>query len=343
MRLTRVLMRRRILRNIVFAATLLFTGRVVAQTEQLEQVGHLLNDALFFSDQYVTPVTDAAVYQSISGWIRTPKKPELWDVGFSLHTNIFFTPQRDRTFTISNSDFSFFHLQEGASATVPTAVGNDYQVNLIGYLGNSEVKLKTPEGIDMKTVAYPYLQGSLGLWYGTEFVVKYSPEVKLKKSNYQVYGFGLKHNISQYFDSLTAKKIHVAVLAAYSKEDVSFNFLDIRTDYGTLGINRINGLVDTWQFQGSGSKEFGNWEAMGSFMVTSSSIKYKVSGETGSIENIIPFQATVNQRLKEIYKTRVNYIGEAAIKYTIGNFNVQTILAFGKFVNTNVSLQYLVQ
>ena len=127
-------MRKRIIRNIVFAVTLLFTGRVVAQTEQLEQVGHLLNDALFFSDQYVTPVTDAAVYQSISGWIRTPKKPELLDVGFSLHTNIFFTPQRDRTFAINNSDFSFFQLQEGTSATVPTAVGNDYQINLIAIV-----------------------------------------------------------------------------------------------------------------------------------------------------------------------------------------------------------------
>jgi hypothetical protein len=338
----RVLMRRRVITNIVLTVILLCTGRVAAQAEELEQIGHLLNDALFFSDQYVTPATDAAVYQSVSGWIRSPKKPALWDVGIAIHANVFFTPQKDRTFTIYNSDFTFFRLQEGTSATVPTAVGNDYQVKLSGMLGDSEVELKTPEGIDMKTVAYPYLQGSLGLPFGTQLVIKYSPEVDLKKSKYQVYGFGLMHNVSQYFKPLESKKINVAVLAAYSKEDVSFNFLDIQTDYGTLGINTIQGLVDTWQFQGSASKEFGNWEAMGSFMVTTSKVEYKVSGETGTVEEILPFQSIVNTRLKEIYKTRVNYIGEAAIKYNIGKFNIQTILAFGKFVNTNVSLQYTV-
>jgi hypothetical protein len=339
----RALMHKGVFTNIIITVFLLCTGKVVAQAEELQQIGHLLNDALFFSDQYVTPATDAAVYQSVSGWIRTPKKPELWDVGIALHANIFFTPQRDRTFTINNSDFTFFQLTEGTSATVPSAVGNDYQVLLTGRLGDSEVRLKTPEGIDMKTVAYPYLQGSLGLPYGTELVIKYSPKVDLKKSNYQVYGFGLMHNVSQYFAPFEKSGVAIAVLAAYSKEDVSFNFLDIQTDYGTLGINTIQGLVDTWQFQGSASKEFGKWEAMGSFMVTSSAIEYKVSGETGTVEDIIPFQSIVNTRLKEIYKTRVNYIGEAAIKYTMGNFNIQTILAFGKFVNTNVSLQYTVK
>jgi len=131
------------------------------------------------------------------------------------------------------------------------------------------------------------------------------------------------------------------VLGAWSKEDVSFEFLNVKTDYGTLGINQINGLVDTYQLQASGSKEFGKFEVMGSFMYSVSDVKYKVSGETGTIEETIPLQQILNSRLKSIYKTRINYIGEAAIKYNIGKFNVQTILAFGKFLNTNVSLQYL--
>ncbi|WP_237421245.1 DUF6588 family protein [Flavobacterium sp. Sd200] len=333
---------RKVFINILTATALLCTGRAVAQAEELQQIGHLLNDALFFSDQYVTPISDAAVYQSVSGWVRSAKNPEPWQVGLEFHANVFFTPQHDRTFTIYNSDFSFFQLQEGTSATVPTAVGNDYQVTMIGMLGDSEVRLKTPEGIDMKTVAYPYLQASLGLPYGSELVIKYSPQVNLKKSDYQVYGFGLRHNLSHYFISLADKKFHISVLAAYSKEEVSFSFLDIQTDYGTLGINKLTGMVDTWQFQGSVSKEYDAWEFMGSFMVTTSDLKYKVSGEKGTVEEILPFQTIVNNRLKEIYKTRVNYIGEVSAKYSFGKFNVQTALNFGKFVNTNVSLQYIV-
>ncbi len=338
-----ILMRKPLLKGLLAAGLFVTAGKVAAQSDMvvIEQMGHLIDDALFFSDKYVTPATDAAVYQASSGWITSPKKRDMWDVSIGLHANIFVTPQSDREFTIYNSDFSFFQLEEGTSAVVPTALGNDEQVYLSGQLGDSEVRLETPQGIDMQTVAYPYLQGSVALWYGTEVVVKYSTKVKLKKSNYQVYGFGLKHNISQYFKQLEAKKIHLAVLAAYSNEDVSFNFLDIETDYGTLGISEINGLVDTWQFQLNGAKELGKFEVMGGFIVNTSDIEYKVGGEKGSIEEILPLQSVLNTRLKEIYKTRVNYIGEASISYKFNNFSIQSILAFGKFVNTNISLQYL--
>jgi hypothetical protein len=330
----------------LFAAALLLTGKATAQnnTEVLSQIGHLIDDALFFSDQYMTPAADAAIYQSSSGWITTPKERDLWEVSIGLHANIFSTPKSDRIFTINNADFSFFELEQGTSAAVPTALGNKDQVFLTGMLGNSPVRLETPQGINMETVAYPYLQGSVGLWFGTELVVKYSSHVKLKKSDYQVYGFGVKHNISRYFKSLREQRIHIAVLAAYSKEDISFNFLNVQTDYGTLGINKINGLVDTWQFQLSASQEFwDNLEFMASFVGNTSEVKYRVSGETGSIEDLVPLQSILNERLREIYKTRINYMGEVGAKYNIGKFSVQTIIAFGKFVNTNVSLQYLLK
>ena len=328
----------------MIATALLCTGGLAAQSTQdiLEDMGRLIDDALFFSDQYITPITDAAVYQSSSGWITTPKERDVWEVSFGIHTNIFSTPKSDRLFVLNNSDLTFFQLEEGSSVALPTALGDKKQVYLTGMLGDSPVRLETPQGINMETVAYPYLQGSVGLPYGMELVVKYSPHVKLKKSEYQVYGFGLKHNISRYFKSLEAKRTHIAVLAAYSKEDVSFNFLNVQTNYGSLGINRINGLVDTFQFQVSASQEFwDNLEFMGSFIANTSDVKYRVSGETGSIEQIVPLQSVLNQRLREIYKTRVNYIGEFGTKYKLGNFSIQGIVAFGKFVNTNVSLQYL--
>jgi hypothetical protein len=338
------LMHKKATNIIALASALLITGRAKAQSTQeiAADIGRLITDALFFSDRYITPAADAAVYQQSSGWISSPRERGLWDVTFGLHANVFFTPKRDRVFSISNSDFSFFEFEEGSSASLPTALGNDKQVYLTGMLGNDPVRLETPEGIDMETVAYPYLQGSVALPWGNELVVKYSPKVKLEKSNYQVYGFGLKHNISRYFPELKERKVHIAVLAAYAKEDVSFNFLNVQTDYGSLGINQINGLVDTWQFQVSASQQFwDDLEFMGSLIANTSEVKYKVSGETGTIEEIVPLQSILNQRLETIYKTRVNYIGEFSAAYNIGNFNIQTIVAFGKFVNTNVSLQYL--
>lgn len=322
-------------------AFLCFANKVQSQTSQtFEDIGHLLNDALFFSDQYITPATDAAVYQAASGWMTSPKKRKLWDVTLGLHSNIFFVPKSDRSFEIKNSDFSFFQIEGVTSATVPTAMGNDAQVYLVGDLDGEEIRLKSPEGVDQETIFYPYLQGSLGLWFGTEALVKYSTKTKLKKGEYQVYGFGLKHNLSQYFKKLEAKKINLAALAVYSKEDISFDFISIPTQYGSLGINRLNGLVDTWQFQVNGSKEFKNFELMGGVIANTSKFKYVVGGEKGEIENVIPLQEILNKKLEEIYKTKTNVIGEVSGRYQVKKLFLQSVIGFGKFVNTNFSVQY---
>lgn len=334
-------MRKSVKISVLLLAFLCFANKAKSQTSQtFEDIGHLLNDAILFSDQYITPATDAAVYQAASGWMTSPKKRKLWDVTLGLHSNVFFVPKRDRSFEIKNSDFSFFQIEGATSATVPTALGNDSQVYLVGDLDGEQIRLKSPEGIDQETVFYPYLQGSVGLWFGTEALVKYSTKTKLKKGDYQVYGFGLKHSFSQYFKVLEAKKINLAGLVVYSKEDISFDFISIPTQYGSLGINRLNGLVDTWQFQVNGSKEFKNFELMAGIIANTSKFKYVVGGDKGEIEDVIPLQEILNKKLEEIYKTKTNVIGEISGRYQIKKVYLQSVVGFGKFVNTNFSVQY---
>ena len=322
-------------------AAFFFTQKVKGQSAtDLEQIGYLLSDALLYSEQYIVPATDAAVYQASSAWVMSPKKRKKWDVVLGLHANVFFVPKADRTFQIQNSDFQFFEIEGATSATVPTAIGNDNQVYLVGELGGEQVRFKTPEGINQETVIYPYLQGGIELPYGFEFVARYSTKTKLKRGDYQVYGFGLKHNFSQYFSKLEAKKIHFAAAAIYSKEDISFDFLDINTAYGNLGINNLNGLVDTFHFQLSASKEFKRFELITNFIVNYSSFEYVVSGEKGSIEEVIPIQSVINGLLERIAKDKTNVLGEVSGRYQISKFYVQSSIAFGKFVNGNIGVQY---
>jgi hypothetical protein len=270
----------------------------------------------------------------------SPKKRKKWDVSLGLHTNVFFVPKADRTFQIQNSDFQFFEIEGATSATVPTALGNDNQVYLVGELGGEQVRFKTPEGINQETVIYPYLQGGIELPYGFEFIARYSTKTKLKRGDYQVYGFGLKHNFSQYFPKVESKNIHFALATIYSKEDISFDFLDIDTAYGNLGINNLNGLVDTFHFQLSASKEFKRFELITNFIVNHSSFEYVVSGEKGSIEEVVPIQSLINGLLERIAKDKTNVLGEISGRYQISKIYLQSSIAFGKFVNANIGVQY---
>ncbi|MGG7034327.1 MAG: hypothetical protein ACI7YS_03925 [Flavobacterium sp.] len=43
-----------------------------------EDLENFINDTVYFRLNN-SPATDAVVYQAASGWVNTPKKPELWD------------------------------------------------------------------------------------------------------------------------------------------------------------------------------------------------------------------------------------------------------------------------
>lgn len=303
-------------------------------------IGYLIQDAIYFTDLYVTPAADAAVYQAASSWVNTPQKAELWDFTLGVHVNTFFVPKSDRSFRLNNSDLSFFQIEGQDSALTPTALGSDQYVTLKGTLGGSDVSLRSPEGVDREAVVYPYLQGSLGIGFGTEAIAKFSPQIDLKNVSYQVYGFGLKHSLSQYFKTIEDKNYFFSVLIAYAREDLTVNFLDVETQYGNLGFNALNSLIDTYQFQFNGSKKWNKFELISGIIANTSAFEYKVKGEKGAIEEILPLQDILNGELKSIAQNKFNVIGEVSGRYAFSDFFVQTTIAFGKFVNSNVSLQY---
>ena len=309
--------------------------------EDLQKLGDLVNDAVYFTRIFVTPATDAAVYQASNGWMNTPKKAALWDLTVGLHGNVFFVPRSNRTFVVSNSDFKFFQVPAGSSsALVQTALGNDEQTPFTGNIAGQDVVVKTPEGINTEAVKYVYLQASLGLWFGTELVTKFSPVVKIGNFDYQVMGVGLKHNLDQYLPIFANNNLHLAAMASFGREDLSIKFLDAQTPYGNLGLNGLNSLIDTYQFQVNFSKQFKKLEISAGAIFNNSNFRYKLNGERGSIENIIPMQYVLNQKLAELSTTKSNVLGEVSARYPYRKFFFQSTLGFGKFINANFAIQY---
>ncbi|KAB1158013.1 DUF6588 family protein [Flavobacterium luteum] len=315
----------------------------------LEHIDEFFNDAVYYADQFITPANDAAVYQSSGVWVFSAKKNKRWSTTFGVHTNVFFVPNRDRTFILKDSDFTFLKIQGATSATIPTALGNGEQINIVDIYGiiNPNYPIQTPKGINENLIVYPHLSAAVSLGSGTELIAKFAPKTKIKRGEYQVYGFGLKHNISQYIKALETKNINLAMTLSNSRENISFDFIDIQTNFGTLGINKINGNVSTWQFQTNVSKSYNNFEFMLGSIVNSSDFKYKFSGYKGTIDKVITFpgsssQAFLNEKLKDIYKTKINTIFELSVAYRWNKVYFQSSIAFNKFVNSNFSIHYKV-
>ena len=333
-----------------------FSNAQIINQDALTNLPEFFNDAVYFSDRYVTPATDVAVYQAASGWLYTAKKPKLWETTLGVHGNVFLVPSNDKNFVLNDSDFKFLKIQNGTSATVESALGNGNQTAIIDKYGliNTSKPILTPKGVDQSSIIYPHLSGSIGLPLGFSLVGKYAPKTRIEKGEYQVYGIGLSCNVSHYMKELEKDGFYLSFLASSSKEIISFDFLDVKindplsTTSGkiyTLGINRITGDVKSLQFQVSGSKTWRNFEFMLTSITNKSDFKYYFSGEKGTIDNLIQFeggssQAFFNKKLEGIYKTKFNSIIEVSATYNYRKFYFQSAFAFNKFLNTNISVHY---
>lgn len=334
---TRKLTLNKISKYLLTGICLIFSGKSLSQSIQTySEVSAFLSDVTFYTQKFITPASDAAVYQASSCWMSTPKTHELFEVTLGVNGNMFFVPQVGRNFQIKNSDFSFFTIENQIEATVPTALGGDSQVYLTGSLLGNKVQIKTPEGMNQEIIFYPYLQGFLALWNGFEIVGKYSTKVKLKYGDYQVYGVGVKYNISQYMPFLENSNVHLAGLLGYSNEKIGFDFVNATTSFGDFGINRIIGDVVTYQFQISASKEWKRFELMLSSITNTSDFKYYLSGN----ESSLPIKSLLNDKLKTLTNPNINSITEISGRYQFSKFYIQTLIAFGKFANLNFAVQY---
>jgi len=313
----------------------------------LQHLDDFFNDVVYYTNNFVSPATDAAVYQSSSGWVYSAKKQKPWTATIGVHSNVFFIPKSDREFLLTTNDFSFLKIQDGNSHTIPTALGNGTQINIIDSYNiiNPKYPIQTPKGIDQEIIFYPHLSGSLSLGYGATVLLKYAPKTDIKNGFYKVYGIGLQYNMSQHIKLLESNYINLSMAISNSVENIAFEFQNSSASFALLGFNRINGDINSWQFQTNVSKEYKNFEFMLGSLVNVSDFKYKFSGDNRTEEESLKInglrpQEFFNQRLKAIYKTKINSIFEASITYKWNRMFFQSSIAFNRFVNTNFSIHY---
>lgn len=332
---------------------LLFINFSYAQLTEIDNINLMLEDFVFLSNKFVSPLSEVSSYQSAIGWVNSAKKRKPFQFTLGINNNLFLVPKKNREFEIKSSELLFFDFENGAStATIPTVLGNDERITFIGYLskdtdGNptDPVTINNPSGINQELVPSAQLYGTISLWKGTELMGKFAPKIKIENIQFQLYGVGIKHNLSQYFPYFEKKKINIATALSYSKQEIFYNRSDVVFNSSilgtrTLGVSLINGNFDTWQAQLNFSKVIHKFEFMGSFIGASNSSQYRFAGEEGTIQQIIDLRKVLNEKFEKVNEIQNVFLGELSCRYQISKLYLQTTLAFGKFVNSNLSLQY---
>lgn len=108
-----------------------------------------------------------------------------------------------------------------------------------------------PPGGDYRFLAAGVPQLEIGSWYGTEALIRFVPKVNLGTNigDFAFYGFGLKHNINQYFKD--PKAINIAVQAVYQ-------YTDLENSVGVTN-SQLKATANIYNFNIQASKSIEGW------------------------------------------------------------------------------------
>lgn len=300
---------------------------------QNQDLNDVAGDLIFLTGQYVEPAAQATIYQASSGWFKNAKALNLWEVDLSLQVNALFLPKNKQNFNISEPNLVNLSIQGNqTNASIPTALGGESNVVLEGSINGDAIEIDAPEGLDQSVFNYFQFQAALGLWKGTTFITRYSPRIKINKTYYQVYGFGLQHNISQWIPSIDNDKFNIAALVSYSKYNVSDEFSPANLVLGT--INAINVEGNSFLFSVLASKTIKKFDFTAAIGITESDFTYQIGGD-GELLLLV-----LNTALETLEGNETNFKGDLGVNYNFNKFSINSNISFGAFTNLVLGFNY---
>ncbi|MCF6349969.1 MAG: hypothetical protein L3J23_02935 [Flavobacteriaceae bacterium] len=194
-------------------------------------------DASTYIGNYMEPVFKGLISNLNNGWYHTGKTHKLFGFDFSINTSAAFVPNKDKTFTFNNDDYSFLELQNGnTSENLPTVMGDesntlilvnnrDLNGNIIPneFLPSFETLNGIEDEIKIAAIPTPMIQFGFGLPTKTDIKLRFVPSVGGSDVKFNLFGIGLQHNLLQHFLKLDKVPIiDLSILGAYTTSTILY-------------------------------------------------------------------------------------------------------------------------
>lgn len=228
---------------------------------------------------YVKPLVTSLGVSMNSAAYHSADVPALFGFGISLKAMMILIPESQKTFTPN--------LPSGVPSAEPTSTifgvqQGKYYIGPNGYY-------TFPGGFEINTFPMFFPQVSVSM-FNTEIMARIIPGLKLGGKDINLYGFGVKHNISHYIPLMP---VDVAFQVLYN----DFQIKDLMTS------THIG-------FSLHGSKSFGPVSAYGGFQyeTTNFNFKYTIPGDP----------ANPNPALQQKRDVSVDVKGDNGFRFTLG-------------------------
>ena len=277
------------MKNLIFSIFTLSLSVTSVNAQLFDGIENILltstEDARILAEGYTAPIGKTLTYALNSGWATSAKTHKKLGFGLTIGGAAPFVPDVDQVFTPTG--LTSLSVPSGSLSTV-FGEGGDQELNFSfseSVLGNEieyEGKLSFPGGLKdelpLGTVPAPIVQASVGVVFDTDLLVRFIPTMEMQGSTFSLTGFGLKHNIMQYFGPLDKLPLNVSVLAAISKASFEYDLSD--STFGGNSTNRkMTFEADTFTIQALASIDLPIISAFAGLGYNAGDSQFNVSGD----------------------------------------------------------------
>ena len=278
-----------VMKNLILSVVTFTLTLTTASAQLLGGIENILltstEDARILAEGYTAPIGKTLTYALNSGWATSAKTHKKLGFGLTIGAAIPYVPDADLVFTPTG--LTSLNVPSG---TLPTVFGEggDQELNFAfseSVLGNQidyAGKLSFPGGLKDElpfgTLPAPIIQASVGAVFDTDVLVRFVPTIDIEGSSFKLFGYGLKHNIMQYFGPLDKLPLNISVLAAMSKASLEYDLSD--STFGGNSDNRnITFEADTFTIQALASIDLPVLSVFGALGYNSGNSQFDVSGD----------------------------------------------------------------
>ena len=297
-----------IMKNLIISVVTFTLTLTTASAQLLGGIENILltstEDARILAEGYTAPIGKTLTYALNSGWATSAKTHKKLGFGLTIGAAIPYVPDADLVFTPTG--LTSLNVPSGSLPTV-FGEGGDQELNFAfseSVLGNQidyAGKLSFPGGLKDQlpfgTLPAPIIQASVGAVFDTDVLVRFVPTIDIEGSSFKLFGYGLKHNIMQYFGPLDKLPLNISVLAAMSKASLEYDLSD--STFGGNSDNRnITFEADTFTIQALASIDLPVLSVFGALGYNSGNSQFDVSGDY-SIDYELQGLPTISRVLKD--------------------------------------------
>ncbi|OUS00562.1 hypothetical protein A9Q86_10140 [Flavobacteriales bacterium 33_180_T64] len=238
-----------------------------SKSQELETILLAADDASLLTENYLNPVMKGLMYSMNGGWFTTAKTHKKFGFDITINANASFVPSKDEMFAFIPSDYTFLSLPNGETSLPTVMSENDGETIVDISIPNDNGTFKVasfdmPGGITndlpINAVPTPMVQFGLGLPFKTDIKLRFVPNLNFDDNvDANLIGFGLQHDIMQYFGPLEKLPLSVSILGAFTNMKVTYNIEDENaTDNVAVNNGKAEFNMNTWTIQAIGSLDF---------------------------------------------------------------------------------------